>query len=329
MNNESRTLWLSVFAGLLSAFLLYSYSQEKKAEYDKDYGTQINVVIAKEDIPEMQTIDPTMLEVVQRPEKYVDPGVVKDINSIEGLVAGVPIKKGQQLLQNKLLSPGPDTGIALQVAPTKRAITLPVDEVRAVAKLIRPGDRIDIFAAIDSGKGLTQKRDIGLIMQDVVVLATGTNIVNNLPRSVEIDPTTKNVSINPLTGDTKYTSVTIEVSPKEAQDLIFILSTSPGNLFFTLRNPNDRAIVNRLPSSNSDAILGRLQPSDSQPMSASLPSYSPPPAAVAPTPNPAPTPQYYQQPGYNRTPSGASPGTPSGVPSGGGGKKPASNYQKL
>ncbi len=322
MNNESRTLWLSVFAGLLSAFLLYSYSQEKKAEYDKDYGTLVNVVIAKDDIPEMQTIDPTMLEVVQRPEKYVDPGAVKDVNSVEGLVAGMPIKKGQQILQTKLLSPGPDTGIALQVAPTKRAITLPVDEVRAVAKLIRPGDRIDIFAAIDSGKGLMQKRDVGLLMQDVVVLATGTNIVNNLPRALEVDPNSKNITISALSGDTKYTSVTIEVSPKEAQDLIYILSTSPGNLFFTLRNPNDRAMVNRLPSSNSDTIMSRTQANDGgMPMPASVaPSYAPTAPLVAPQ---APQQNYQPQPSYRPTTPSATP--PSGTPS----KKPSSGYQRL
>ena len=56
-SNESRTLWISLAAGLFAAFLLYSYSQDKKAEYDKTYGTMKNVVVAKKDIPEMMTID--------------------------------------------------------------------------------------------------------------------------------------------------------------------------------------------------------------------------------------------------------------------------------
>ena len=149
MGNESRTLWISLGAGLFSAFLLYSYSQEKKAEYDKTYGTMKNVVIAKANIEEMRTIDDSMLEVVQKPSDFIEPGAIQDPELAVGQVAGKAIKKGEQLLDSKLLLPGPETGISLQVAPSKRAVTLPVDEVRGVAKLIRPGDRIDIYAAID------------------------------------------------------------------------------------------------------------------------------------------------------------------------------------
>jgi pilus assembly protein CpaB len=279
MNNESRTLWLSLGAGLFAAFLLYSYSQEKKAEYDKVYGTMKNVVIAAKDINEMTTIDDTMLEVIQKPADFLEPASINDPEQAVGQVAATPIKKGEQLLTTKLLQPGPDTGISLQVAPTKRAVTLPIDEVRGVAKLIRPGDRVDIYAAVDSGKGINSKREVTLIMQDVVVLATGVNVVNNIPRTIEYDSTGKNVIQTSLTGNTQYNSITIEATPKEAQDLIYIYSTSPSNLFFTLRNPNDRALPPRLPSSTSDSVMGR--PSVEMP-AAVTPVTLPPPARTVP-----------------------------------------------
>lgn len=257
MNNESRTLWISLGAGLFAAFLLYSYSQEKKAEYDKTYGTMKNVVVAKVDIAEMQTIDDTMLEVIQKPSDFLEPSSINDPEIAVGQVAATPIKKGEQVLQTKLLQPGPDTGIALQVAPSKRAVTLPVDDVRGVAKLIRPGDRIDIYAAVDSGRGISQRREVSMVMQDVVVLATGVNVVNNIPRVFELESGGKNINQISLTGDTKYTSLTIEATPKEAQDLIYILSTAPQNIYFTLRNPNDRAVPPRMPSSTAESVLGR------------------------------------------------------------------------
>ncbi|PIS11225.1 MAG: Flp pilus assembly protein CpaB [Bdellovibrio sp. CG10_big_fil_rev_8_21_14_0_10_47_8] len=257
MNNESRTLWISLGSGLFAAFLLYSYSQEKKAEYDKTYGTMKNVVVAKANIEEMRTIDDTMLEVVQKPADFMEPGAIQDPDLAVGQVAGKAIKKGEQILDSKLLLPGPDTGISLQVAPSKRAVTLPIDEVRGVAKLIRPGDRVDIYAAIDTGKGFTQKREVSMLMQDVVVLATGIKVVNSLPVSVEPDGSGKNAILTNLSNDTKYSSLTIEATPKEAQDLIYIISTSPSNIYFTLRNPNDRTVPPRLPSSTSDSVLGR------------------------------------------------------------------------
>lgn len=265
MNNEARTLWISLGSGLFAAFLLYSYSQEKKAEYDKQYGSMKAVVVARTDIRELENIDDSMLEVVQRPTDYVEPGVVPDIETAIGQIAAVPIKKGEQVLNNKLLHPGPDTGIALQVAPGKRAVSIPVDEVRGVAKLIRPGDRVDIYAAVDMGKGSNQHREVTIFMNDVAVLATGLSVVNTIPRLYEVDATGKQLNQINLTGDTKYQTITIEANPKESQDLVYLMATSPGNIFFALRNPNEKNKDVRMPSSNADTFSSRLgMPLESQ-----------------------------------------------------------------
>lgn len=280
MGNETRNLWLSIGAGVFATFLLYSYSQEKKAEYDKKFGTTKRVIVAKEDIPEMQTVYDTMVEAVEKPSDFVEPDAAVTMEEVVGNVAAIPIKKGQQVVKNKLLTPGPDTGIALQVAPTKRAIPIPVDEVRSVAKLIRPGDRVDILAAIDVGKGVNQERKIVTIMQDVVVLATGVSVVNNIPRVVELDGSGKNMAGYSLTGDTKYTTITVEATPKESQDLVYILSTAPGNLFLTLRNPSDRGMV-RLPASTVNAVANEVAPTMAAP---SLPSQMAPPIQLPAAP---------------------------------------------
>lgn len=256
-SNETRNLWLSIGAGVFAAFLLYSWSQEKRAEYNKKYGSLKTVVVAKEDIAEMRTVYDTMLTTIERPSEFVDPDAVSNPDEVVGNVAAVPIKKGQIIVKNSLLTPGPDTGISLQIAPSKRGIAIPVDEVRGVAKLIRPGDRIDILAAVDTGKGINQRREVQTLMQDVVVLATGVNIMNNIPRVFELDSTGKSLSQIALTGDTKYSTITIEATQKESQDLVYMLSTAPGNIYLTLRNPNDRTIPPRLPSSSAESVLGK------------------------------------------------------------------------
>lgn len=290
MGNETRNLWLSIGAGIFATFLLYSYSQEKKAEYDKKFGTTKRVIVAKDDIAEMQTVYDTMVEAVEKPSDFVEPDAAITMEEVVGNVAAIPIKKGQQIVKNKLLTPGPETGIATQVAPTKRAVSIPVDEVRAIAKLVRPGDRVDILAAVDIGKGVNQERKVQTIMQDVVVLATGVSVVNNIPRVFELDGSGKNLTQTALTGDTKYTTITVEADPKQAQDLVYILSTAPGNLFFTLRNPNDRNLP-RLPAATSGTIIGTEIPQGPPPAAV----YTPPPqqgpvmpARPAPTLNPQP-----------------------------------------
>lgn len=253
--NETRTLWISVASALFAVFLLYSYTQEKSAELTKKFGTKKRVVVANQDINEMATIDDTMLQVVERPVDFIEPTALDKPELAVGKVALAPIKKDEQILESKIMEPGPVTGLSLQVAPSKRAVTIPVDEMRGVGKLLKPGDRIDVVAALDIGSGPAQKREVKTIMEDVVILATGLKIVNELPRLYE--KMGRDEYIKNIRGDTTFTNVTVEATPKEAQDLIYILSTSPGSLFMTLRHPSDHT-KNRMVSSTVESVLGKI-----------------------------------------------------------------------
>lgn len=237
--------------------MLYSYSQEKKAEIEKSAGDKVRVVVAREDIREMDNIYDNVLEIQEKSRKDAEPDSYDSIPSVVGGVAAIPIKKGQTITKNAILEPGPETGMAIQVSPGKRAVTIPVNDDRANARLIRPGDRVDILAVIDSGKGLNQKREVTVLMQDVVILATGANVNNNLPRTIERDPTGKNLIQTTLTGDTKYPTITIEAKIEEAQDLIYLSATNSSSLYFVLRNPHDSKIQPRVPASSADAIQNR------------------------------------------------------------------------
>jgi pilus assembly protein CpaB len=276
--NETRTLWISVGAALFAVFLLYSYTQEKTAELTKKFGAKERVVVAKQDINEMETIDESMLDVVERPHDYIEPGVINEVEAAVGQVALAPIKEGEQLLKNKIMQPGPRTGLSLQVSPSKRAIAIPVNEINGVAKLLNPGDRIDIIAAMDVGKGLQQHREVKTLMQDVTILATGVRVVNDLPLTYE--RSNGNEVLHNLRGDTGFASITVEASPEESQDLIFLLSTSPGSIFLTLRHPSDHT-KRRFPESSIDTLLGKV--------SADMLNMAPrQPAAVPPPPPPVP-----------------------------------------
>lgn len=252
--NESKNLWISLGAGIFATFMLYSYSQEKKAEVDKQLGAKVRVVVAKEDIRDLDTIYDNVLEIQEKYKQDVEPDSFTDIPDVVGTVAAIPIKKGQTLTKNKVLEPGPDTGMAIQVSPNKRAVTIPVDPTRANGGLIRPGDRVDIYAVVETGKGAAQKREVVLLMQDIIILATGVNLNNTIPRTIERDPSGRGLIQTTLTGDTKYGNVTIEVNSADAQDLVFLVSTNPSSLFFLLRNPHDRKQVPRLPSSTAESI---------------------------------------------------------------------------
>lgn len=253
--NETRTLWISVGSALFAVFLLYSYTQEKSADLMKKFGAKKRVVIAARDINEMETIDETMLQIVEKPIDFIEPKAVSNPEEAVGQVALAPIKKDEQVLESKIMKPGPVTGLSLQVSPSKRAVSIPIDEMRGVSKLVKPGDRIDLIAALDVGKGADQKREVKTIMQDVVILATGLKVANELPRLFETSG--NETFIRNIRADTTFSTITVEVDPKEAQDLIYILSTSPGSLFMALRHPSDRS-KNRLPVATIEGVLGKV-----------------------------------------------------------------------
>ena len=255
-SNPTRTLFLSLGAGIFAMFLVYSYSQEKKAEYDKKYGTTKRVVVATTEIIEMQTIDDTMVEYKEVPVSFVQPGVVTDPEEAINTIAATTILKGEQILKTKLLAPGPITGLSSQIAPNKRAVTISVDDVRGVAKLLRPGDRVDVLASLTSGDTKNRKVEVKTIMQDIVILATGVNITNNLPRSPELENGNL-IGFRNLNGDTSFRTVTLEVSPKQAQDLVFLQVASPGGIYLILRNGIDRQ-NSRPPTSDINSLLGRV-----------------------------------------------------------------------
>ncbi len=256
--NPSRTLWLSLGLAGFSMMLFYGYSQDKKAEYDKDFGARRTVIVAKTDILEMSTIDDSMVDSLDVPAKFLQPGFMEAREQVIGMVAASPIKAGEQILATKVLSPGPNTGLSMQVAPNKRAVTIPVDDVRGVGKLIRPGDRIDLVTLIEANKGQVGSRaEVKTLLQDVIVLATGVNVTNGIPRTLETISGSQ--QYRNLNGDTSFTTITVEVNPKEAQDLVYILANNPGSIYLSLRNPNDRTRVN-MPASNESSVLGRLSP---------------------------------------------------------------------
>ncbi|MCZ0933062.1 MAG: Flp pilus assembly protein CpaB [Oligoflexia bacterium] len=251
---ETVSLWISIFAGIFSAFLIFSYTQEKTKEISKIFGKQTSVVVAKQVIYEMQTVQENMVELVEIPEKFVQPGYARQIEDVVGLVALAPINKGEQILTNKVILPGPETGLSLQVSPGKRALSIPITKTRAVSHLLKPGDRVDMLVAIDLNMGSSQKRYIKTLLQDIVILATGMRVVSELPRIQE--EIGGEVYIKNLRKETDFDTITIEASPSDAQKITYLLSTDPQSIFFTLRHPSDNEFISNLRQTELSDVLG-------------------------------------------------------------------------
>lgn len=255
--NETRTLWISIASAVFAVILLYGWAQDKRATMARKFGQTKTVVIAREDIREMEIIDESKMEVVEKPADFIQPGAIQNPTEIIGQIALAPISKGEQILNTKLVFPDKSTGLSMQISPGKRAATIPVSAIQGVAKLIKPGDRVDLIVPVDDGKGVDKVRKMKTLIQNVPILATGQSIVDNLPIQV-IQGDKEDYEIRNLRVQNDYESITLEVSPDEAQKLYFLVSQDLP-IYAILRNPNDR-ITAELPTSTVDSVLNRRKP---------------------------------------------------------------------
>jgi pilus assembly protein CpaB len=285
--NQSKAFMISAAAAIAAMFLVFFYISDETDRVKKGFGTEVVVVVANRDINELEEIQTNMLTTKTLPKSFVQPGSDPDPKTFEGSTAAAPIKAGEQVLLTKVLLKGAATGIASQVAIHRRALSIPVNDVTGVTRLLRPGDRVDIIAKVQY-KGLEgMESEIKTVMQNVTVLAVGELVQNNIPAAFERDPISGNRKALNLRGSRAFNTVTVEVTPQDAQKVIFVVEEG-ANLFLTLRNPVDQ-IIAPVSTVTVDEVLGQNSRKSSRELNVRAPAAAPvqaapPPKRAAPAP---------------------------------------------
>lgn len=233
-------LIVAVCFGLLAFLLTY---QQINAEKDRIRGEtiEIGVVRVNRDFVEGETIaaGDLLLDHLRRyPKDISDNDVLWDRrNDVVGQKAARIIRKSEMLRYSDLLAAtgsqrrGVLAGIIKQ---GERAISIAVDATSSVTGLIRPNDKVDIIGTFrfPEMKGDQALDTITLtLLQGVMVLATGS----------ELGGTGENATAARRTQAKGYSTVTLALSPKEVEMVIF--ATQKGKLTLSLRNTEDTGFV--------------------------------------------------------------------------------------
>jgi pilus assembly protein CpaB len=214
--------------------------QAEKARLNPNVRT-LDVVVAKADLERGAIVGTDNMAVRKVPAEFV-PGTAigpASFGNVEGARLAVPMRAGEILLRGTL--EGADTAtFATKIASGVRAITLSVDEVNAIAGLLQPNDRVDLYYTARSARGGASELT-ALLMQNVLILATGRQV---RPSVAESD--------QPGVGRA-FSNITIEATPEQAQRLI--LAQKSGSLTAVLRAPADsKPIV--ATAMDASALLG-------------------------------------------------------------------------
>ena len=239
MNTRAFTLALIIAA--LAMFMVYTYVEDQKSSIIKTYGTPVSVVVAKKDIQELELIDESKIAIITVPKTFAQPGSFNEIKDLENTVASVPIIKGEQITKTRVTFPGAKTGLARQVSVGKRAFALQVTEKEAVSRLLKPGDRVDIIAGFDISSGIKYMQKTKTVLQDVLVLSTGTSMTNSIPISGVQTP--KVIRVMNLNTYQPYNTITLELDPYQVQKMVYITTFTAYPYYLSLRNNNDKKMI--------------------------------------------------------------------------------------
>lgn len=239
---------VSVLIGVLAFWLTFHYLRGERARLARieqemyANAQKIRIVAAAQDLPSGTVIKPA------------------DVGSLavfKNSVGGHAVMPGEQhmLFGRKLLfkvnarepifwshvegGAAGAAGLAPIVKPGMRALSLAVSGAEAVSGMIQPNDRVDILGTFSF-----PSRDVPgdmetstlTILQDVTVLAAGQRLAKNqvAPRRA---------------GRSGYSTITVEVTPRESELLVFTQQMK-GSLTLALRNSEDVSYETDLPEIN-------------------------------------------------------------------------------
>jgi pilus assembly protein CpaB len=211
-------LGVALAIGGLAAFAANRYLNTQVAAIEaRAKGKTTLVVVAKVDIARGVKLDNQNVAVRSVPNEYAHSVAVTpdDFPRIDGQALAYPVKAGEMILWGLMETQKAPT-FSARVENGRRAMTVPVDEINSISGLLEPGDMIDLIATVDqNGKKLTFP-----LLQRVHVLATGQRVIED------------------AAGENRhYSTVTIDTTPAQAQNLI--VARDLGKLTALLRNPQD------------------------------------------------------------------------------------------
>jgi Flp pilus assembly protein CpaB len=92
-------------------------------------------------------------------------GSIANASAIAGMVASRDIQRGQALTASDFTAGG---GIASQLAPNQRAVSIPLDTSHGLAGVLQAGDRVDVYAGFSNSA--SGSASLKLLLSNVQVL---------------------------------------------------------------------------------------------------------------------------------------------------------------
>lgn len=177
MRTKIVILIVAVVLGATAAVLAANYLRQARSDIASE-SEPIKILVATDDIPRGVNADELLAQKVivlqEVPRRFVAAGAVSAPAAIEGQVLSVPLTAGEQVTEGRFEFPA-TAGLAYSIPKQYVALAIPVDAVKGVAGLVKPGDHVGLYVTFSPGP---QGEDdfTKMLIPDSKVLAVGTSL---------------------------------------------------------------------------------------------------------------------------------------------------------
>jgi pilus assembly protein CpaB len=163
----------------LTAFLTFHYANAADQRAFKD-SQLVAVYLVKKDIPKgfpaEKALDEGYIAKDSIPRKYFPASAITNIQSLRGQVALAPLSAGVPVVAGAFVDPAAaQESFAQRLDKGMQAVTLAVSDVEGVARLVVPGDHVNLMLTTDQAGagGAAAGKQTKMVLQNVEVLAVG------------------------------------------------------------------------------------------------------------------------------------------------------------
>lgn len=240
MRSRVIVIVVAVLLGVTAALVTGKYLADQQSRIAAG-AKLVPVLVAQQDLPEGMTTDELLskgyLTVRNIPRAYVAASAVSSRGMLQGKVVAQPISKDEQVTKD-MFKFATEVGLASSTPKDYIAVSVPYTSAMGVGGLIRPGDSVAVMGTFEPGSKGVSGAVTRLILPKVKVLAVGTAVdEQSAQQQTQAASTNRGLANAQSTSQTGPTTITLAVTPADAQKLVF--AQQEGTVWLGLYSPTD------------------------------------------------------------------------------------------
>ncbi len=236
----------AIAVGALAAFMIFNYVGGVEDQANEG-AERVDVFVVRKDVPKglpgEQARDEGYIVQDKIPREFLPASAIRSLDQIDGRVALNNLAANQVLVDGMFVDPAQaQIGFSARIPDNMVAVTVSIDQVRGVAGLLVPGDKVDLLVASTLQEdsdivGVPAMAQSRFVYHSVEILAIGQTATPQPGENITAAGT-DGESTDEAAASTAIENsglITFLVPPEAAQ---LITALDPSTLYLTLVGPD-------------------------------------------------------------------------------------------